>query len=82
MLRHRELTRGGEYIELVYLLGRGVLSPLKVYFFKKDGFNLSEMAWKIFNHHEVQFRSYTDEVGLNREAIRILKNYVGNQSYK
>jgi hypothetical protein len=82
VLRHHELTRGGEYIELVYLLGRGFLSPLKVYFLKKEGFNLSEMAWEIFNRHNVQFRSYTDEAGLNREAIRILKNYVGNQSYK
>ena len=35
VVRHEELTRGGEYIELTYLLLRGI-DPKSIFFFKKS----------------------------------------------
>jgi hypothetical protein len=43
LLRHMELTRGGEYIELAFLLGKR-LDPCKVYFLLRQGIEVSTMV--------------------------------------
>jgi hypothetical protein len=76
VIRDRELTRGGEYIELAYLLDNGFLDPQRTYFVKKEGFNLSSMAWEILDFHNIQFRSYIKELDLQKEVIRIFSHYL------
>ncbi len=73
LVRHREETRGGEYIELAFLLGTGTLNPSKVYFLKKEGFDMSEMGWELLDFYGVNFRSYKDESNLCNEAIRLIR---------
>lgn len=73
LVRHRGLTRGGEYIELVYLLGESRMDPSKVYFLKKEGIDLSEMVKEILNRFRINFRSYRNENELCSEAISIAK---------
>lgn len=76
VVRDRELTRGGEYIELVYLLDNAFLDPRRTFFLKREGFNLSSMAWEILDIHNVQFRSYNKEQDLHDEAIRVFSHYL------
>lgn len=74
LVRHHSLTRGGEYIELVYLLGsEGRMDPSKMYFFKREGIDLSEMVREILNRFGTNFRSYKDKDDLCDEAIRVAK---------
>lgn len=80
LVRHRDLTKGGEYIELAYLLRSNILQPSKLYFFKKEGFDLSSMALEILDQYGVILRSYRDEKSLNREAIRIIKHFIQRQT--
>lgn len=76
VIRDRELTRGGEYIELVYLLDNAFLDPQRTFFVKREDFSLSSMAWEILDLHNVQFRSYRKEQDLHIEAIRIFSHYL------
>lgn len=76
VIRDQELTRGGEYIELAYLLG---LQPSKghdFFVFKKEGFHLSEMAWELLSEYNVSYRSYVNEEALFNEASRIAKGFI------
>ncbi len=73
MVRDQELTRGGEYIELGVLLSMG-LDPSKVYFFKKEGIDLSEMTWELLDQYKINMRPYKDPEFLSREAVRITRN--------
>ncbi len=73
LIRDQELTRGGEYIEMVYLLSRS-LKPENIYFMKKEGFQLSAMAMEIIDYSKVQFRCYIREIDLHREITRIIQN--------
>jgi hypothetical protein len=76
VIRDRELTRGGEYIELVYLLDNAFLDPQRTFFVKREGFSVSSMAWEILDFHNVQFRTYRKEQDLHSEAIRIFSHYL------
>ncbi|MDG6950882.1 MAG: hypothetical protein JRN12_03435 [Nitrososphaerota archaeon] len=73
LVRDQELTRGGEYIELGFLLTTRPfrLAPSKVHFFKREGITLSEMAWEILNLYKINRHSYADKAFLLREATRI-----------
>ncbi|MBA3751149.1 MAG: hypothetical protein H0X03_09735 [Nitrosopumilus sp.] len=75
LIRNQELTRGGEYVELVYLL-IGSINSANLYFIKKEGFNLSTMASEILEYFNVNFRSYTNEDELHRTVIRIFQNHI------
>jgi len=69
ILRHRELTRGGELIELTYL------APTcngKIFFLKKEGVPISTMVKEIFEAYDVNLRTYNDEKELLEEAERII----------
>jgi hypothetical protein len=73
LVRDQELTRGGEYIELGFLLIRRLV-PSKVQFFKREGITLSEMAWEILDLYKIGKHPYQDKEFLFREAIRITKS--------
>ncbi|GEM_PF-644367 len=73
LVRHKEETRGGEYIELAFLLGTGTLNPSRVYFLKKEGFDMSEMGWELLDFYGVNFRSYKDENYLCNEMVRLIR---------
>ena len=62
LIRHEELTRGGEYIELIHLLQR--ISKNKLSFIKREGFDISTMAWEILDSYGIQFRTYNTETDL------------------
>ncbi|HEY7573508.1 MAG TPA: hypothetical protein VH796_19275 [Nitrososphaeraceae archaeon] len=76
LVRHRDLTRGGEYIELAYLLSSKIIQPSNLYFLKRECFNLSSMALEILDQYDVVLRSYKNEKSLNREAVRIVKYFI------
>jgi hypothetical protein len=70
VLRHRELTRGGELVELTYL------SPYcgdRMYFLKKEGIGLSAMVKEILDAFNVNLRTYNDERELFDEVERIIR---------
>ena len=76
LIREEELTRGGEYIELAFLLGSATLQPSKVFFLKREGFDLSEMGWEILAYYGVNFRPYKDEQSLCKETTRLIKYFI------
>ena len=76
LIREEELTRGGEYIEIAYLLGTGTLQPSTIYFMKREGFDLSEMGWEILAYYGVNFRPYKDEKSLCNETTRLIKYFI------
>jgi len=76
LIRDQELTRGGEYIELGFLLSLPTarLEPSKVQFFKREGMDLSEMAWEILDLYKINKHPYKDQEFLLRETVRITRN--------
>lgn len=73
VIRDQELTRGGEYIELLSML-QTRLPSARIRFLKREGIVLSEMAWEILDLHGVSSRSYGDNNFLLREVVRIIRN--------
>jgi len=71
LIRHKEETRGGEYLELIHALFRG--HSEKVWFFKKNGLQLSTMLMEYLDKFKVNMRTFTDEQNLTSEIVRILK---------
>jgi len=71
IVRHKELTRGGEYIELVFLLGRG-LNPRIVYLFVKSDVKISTMLKELIDFTEINFRIYESDDELIESIRRIL----------
>lgn len=71
LIRHQEETRGGEYLELMHALFSG--HSEKVWFFKKNGLQLSTMLMEYLDRFKVNMRTYTDEQSLTSAIIRILK---------
>ena len=60
VVRHREETRCGEYIELTFLLDRG-LNPRKVYMLWRNGLKLSTMVKELIIEYGFNSLDYTDE---------------------
>jgi len=73
LVRHIELTRGGEYIELAFLIGSDKSSAARIWFFKHEGVELSQMAWEILDKFGVQVRPYRRETDLYLEAVRVAR---------
>jgi len=71
LIRHKEETRGGEYLELMHALFSG--HSEKVWFFKKNGLQLSTMLMEYLDKFRVNMRTYTDEQSLTSATVRILK---------
>ena len=74
LIRHKEETRGGEYIELAY----GIREYHdKFYFFAKDGVLLSIMIDEILKKFNVQKRNYIDKKNLIERILDIIKHNLG-----
>ncbi len=73
VIRHKEETRGGEYIELAYGIGR---HPDKFYFFAKNDILLSIMVDEILKRFNVQKRTYVDIENLIQQALDIVRQNV------
>ncbi len=71
VIRHKELTRGGEYIELSFLLGRG-LSPDKVYLFINQEIEISTMLKELIEATRIRLRTYNDESDLVETIRRVI----------
>jgi len=59
LIRHKEETRGGEYLELIYALNK--TDPGKIWFFHNRDVELSGMLMEFLDRFEVKMRVYTDE---------------------
>ncbi len=71
VIRHMELTRCGEYIELAFLLGEG-LDRHSVYMLVNKDVKISAMLKELIDYTEIHFREYEDEVDLLETVRRIL----------
>lgn len=59
LIRQKEETRGGEYLELIYALNK--TDPSKIWFFHNRDIELSGMLMEFLDRFEVKMRVYTDE---------------------
>lgn len=71
LIRHKEETRGGEYLELMHALFRGHAE--KIWLFKRNGIDLSAMLMEYLDKFKVKMRTYKKEQDLTTAIIRILK---------
>ncbi len=71
VVRHRELTRCGEYIELVFLLDQGV-EPRRVVFLWNVSVPISTMLRELLDRYNFNLRTYEDERELLEEAHRLV----------
>ena len=71
LLRHREETRGGEYLELMHALFRGHAD--KIWFLKKNDVELSAMLMEYLDKYGVKMRTYRGEKDLQNAVIRTLR---------
>ena len=75
VIRHNELTRGGEYIELGFLTGAGLPSR-NVYFIHREGIRISEMVYELMDYLGVNLRTYSELEDLLREIRRIIHYWI------
>lgn len=71
LIRHKEETHGGEYLELMHALFRGHAE--KMWFFKRNGIDLSAMLMEYLDKFKVKMRTYKKEQDLTTAIMRILK---------
>ena len=74
LIRHKEKTRGGEYIELAYGISK---YHDKFYFFAKNDLSLSVMVDEILKKFNVQKRNYIDNKDLIEQIVDIIKHNLG-----
>lgn len=72
IVREKEETRGGEYIEFGYLLGK--IGDRYVNFFSKSGIKLSTMVKELLTDARIPNSTYDDETHLSREAVRAARH--------
>jgi len=71
LIRDREETRGGEYVELMYAISKGHAN--KVWFLRRDGVRLSSMLMEYLDKAKVNMRPYIDYSDLKGEIVRLLR---------
>jgi len=71
LVRDKEETRGGEYVELMHALFRGHSD--KVWFFKREGIRLSNMLMEYLDKFKVNMRPYSNSQELQTQILRLLK---------
>jgi predicted ATP-dependent protease len=76
LVRDKEETRGGEYLELMHSLFRK--HGGKLWFLKKDGVILSSMLMEYLDKYSVKMRTYQAESDLKRTVLRILQYQLQN----
>jgi hypothetical protein len=70
LLRDKEETRGGEYLELMHALFRDHAG--KLWFLKRNDIALSSMLMEYLDKYGVKLRTYQAESDLKTTVIRIL----------
>lgn len=78
LLRDKEETRGGEYLELIHALFRGHAD--KIWFLKKNEIALSAMLMEYPDKYEVKMRTYQGESDLENAVIRTLQYQLQNSA--
>jgi len=76
LLREKEETRGGEYLELMHALFRGHAE--KIWFLKKNSITLSAMLMEYLDKYKVKMRTYHEKSDLETAVIRTLKYQLRN----
>jgi len=71
LIRDREETRGGEYVELMHAIFKGYAD--KVWFLRRDGVRLSSMLMEYLDKSKVNMRPYIDYSDLKGEIVRLLR---------
>ncbi len=71
IVRHKELTRGGEYIELTFLLDRGA-QPQKIKFLWNKDIPMSTMIKELLAAYGFAIHSYTDEEEMKDEVHSLI----------
>ncbi|MFB3889577.1 MAG: hypothetical protein ACE14S_08805 [Candidatus Bathyarchaeia archaeon] len=71
LIREKTETRGGEYVELMYVLEKGFAT--KVWFFKREAVKISTMLMEFMDMFEVLMRPYFSLSDLNLSIVRILE---------
>ncbi len=80
LIRHKEETRGGEYLELMHAIFQRYSD--KIWFFKKERIHLSVMLMEYLDSFRVKLRSYADVTELINEISRILEYTMRQYSMK
>lgn len=78
VLREMEVTRGGELVELCYLVF-GKLSNLKLLFLKREGIALSGMVEEILNAYELPVGVYSSEDDMHELAISRVHEWISTR---
>jgi len=76
LLRDKEETRGGEYLELMHALFRGYAG--KLWLLKKNGLVLSSMLMEYLDKYGVKMRTYQGKSDLKKAVIRVLQYHLQN----
>lgn len=80
VLKNLELTRGGELVELTYLLlnsfGKTMADPRKFEFFYKKEIPISTMIQEIITNNKISPKSYTTYDELKKHTFEITKNHI------
>jgi hypothetical protein len=74
LIRHKEETRGGEYVELMYALNKGYAG--KIWFFKNEGIILSSMLMEYMDMYKVTMRTYFKLEDLKSGVLRVLEYFI------
>jgi hypothetical protein len=70
LIREEELTRGGEYVELMHALFSDEAN--KIWFFSKKSLTISSMLMEYLDMFRVKMRSYTGLPDLKKGIVRIV----------
>jgi len=76
LLRDKEETRGGEYLELIHALFRDQAG--KLWFLKRNDIVLSSMLMEYLDKYGVKLRTYQAESDLKTMVIRVLNYQLQN----
>lgn len=71
LIRDKEETRGGEYVELMHALFQE--HSEKIWFFKREGVRISEMLMEYLDKFGVKIRPYNNNQDLVEGTMRILR---------
>lgn len=75
LVRDRELTRGGELVELCYLVF-GRISNLKLLFLRREGIAVSSMVEEVLSTYDVPFASFRDEADLHEKGLEQISRWL------
>ncbi len=78
LIRDREETRGGEYLELMHAIFLG--HDEKIWFLKNNDIELSAMLMEYLDKYEVKMRTYRGQSDLKNAVIRTLQYQLQNSA--